>query len=89
MHLALRPVKPLCYMGENKAEPTHPRLCLVAAGWHISLASSTTVEANNKTTTHQDLLDFLVITLHVIFYDVLEDILPVLEFVHGLVGVRV
>lgn len=61
----------------------------MAAGWHISLTFSTTVKASNKTTTHQDLLDFFVITLHVIFHDVLEDILPVLELVHGLVGVRV
>lgn len=42
-----------------------------------------------KTATHQDLLDFLVVTLHVIFDDVLEDVLPVFKSVHGLVGVRV
>lgn len=56
--------------------------------WHSSMAYSTRVE-QVKTATHQDLLDFLVVTLHMIFDNVLEDVLPVFKSVHGLVGVRV
>lgn len=58
------------------------------SGWHSSTAYSTRVK-QGKISTHQDLLDFLVVTLHMIFDDVLEDVLPVFKSVHGLVGVRV
>lgn len=35
-----------------------------------------------KATTHQDFLDFFIVALHVVFHHVLENILPVFQFVH-------
>lgn len=42
-----------------------------------------------KGVTHQDFLNFLIVTLHMIFDDVLENVLPIFKLVHGFIGVRV
>lgn len=79
--------------GRDRDEPTYARLCLLGftAGLRLARLHGILYQMWKQGTaaTHQDLLDFLVIALHVVFYDVLEDILPVFKSVHGLVSVRV
>lgn len=78
-------------MGETGLKPTYARLCLTGftPGLRLAHLHGILYTEMKQVKTYQDLLDFLIITLHVIFYDVLEDILPVFKSVHGLVGVRV
>lgn len=76
--------------GRDRDEPNQARLCLLGftPGLRLAQLLGPTLPERNPAT-HQDLLDFLVVTLHMIFDDVLEDVLPVFKSVHGLVGVRV
>lgn len=69
-------------------EQTHIELCLLGLQVLPYLQAQSLLEWN-KNATHQDFLNFLIITLHVVFHNVLENIFPVFKFVHGFVGVRI